>query len=127
MAQTTRGKRETFTVQPLASDAPGAPTPVESSRHEEAEGEPAFGASTNSTGGGERSDETSGSEAPTSRSSLMSAINAQYRSIQAEGGEAHLRTWCADQGVEATSGALADRFGEAARDLRALMGTGVAS
>ena len=134
MAQTTRGKRETFTVQPieansahLASSAPGDPPVEPNPDHLLREGEPAFGASTDPTEGGDAAKH--GAQQPESaapQESLRSAINKQVRSLQMNDRGGELAAWCAAQGVAQTSGALADHFGEAARDLRGLMGSGVA-
>jgi hypothetical protein len=98
MAQTARGKRETFTVQPI-------------------EAGPTTG------GGGVSAAGASESEASTPQESLQGAVNRQIREIQVEdGGGAFLSTWAADVGVKASSAAIAEKFGEAARDLRGLMG-----
>ena len=120
----SRGKSAVYTVQPLkiALDAPEADDSVEPNPTSLREGETAFGANNPSTEGGAPStQEGPESEAPAPTESLRACINRQVREIQAEDGGAFLASWCASQGVAQTSGALADHFGERARNLRSLM------
>lgn len=125
----SRGKSAIYTVQPIeASPSRGEAeasrklASAESNRSPDSEGEPAFGAGPSTTGGGAESGaEAQRSEAAAPQESLRSAINRTVREIQNENGGAHLKTWCDSVGVAQTSGAIADRFGERARNLRALM------
>lgn len=97
-AQTTRGKRETFTVQPLAASPTresSQPVPVQAA-----------------------------SEAATSDAgdeSLMNAIARQVKAMQSAGQSAHLTTWSQFHGINPSGKALAEKFGEAARDIPKLM------
>ena len=130
----SRGKSAIYTVQPitihphLASSAPGDPPVEPNPDHLLRDGEPAFGASTDPTEGGDAAKH--GAQQPESaapRESLRASVNRQIREIQVlEDGGAYLKTWADSVGVAQTSGAIAERFGEAARDLRGLMGSGVA-
>lgn len=126
-AQTTRGKRETFIVKPLATAGAGSGGPAPAAR--------STGDTTDSERGGEH---VSAGESPASGTgaqhvegaaspdapgaSLLAAVNRQVKNMQASGQSAHLTTWAQYHGVNPpTSKALAERFGEEARDLSALM------
>lgn len=96
MAQTTRGKRETFTVQPLASSP------------------------TTTGGGGASAAGAPESESPAPEESLLDAIRRQVSDMQASGQSSFLTTWTQFHGINPNGKALAERFGEEARDLPAL-------
>lgn len=122
MAQTTRGKRETFTVQPLATAGAGRePAPVDTTSTGEGGERVSAGESPASANRGAAEDDAAASpDAPDEL--LLDSITRQIAEITEEGGGAHLKTWWASIGIGSSKRALIDRFGEDCRNIRQLMG-----
>lgn len=110
----SRGKSAVFAVKPLAAvSQPGGQSHVTPSQDPPAADRSAM-AGTSAT-------ETTAPEASSSPEPLLTAINRQVKDMQASGSSSFLTTWAQSQGVNPSSKALAEKFGERARDLRALM------